>query len=212
MNKTSVKSYLFTDNFTPDKNLFANIYNLIDRNKSENNILNYFVLNKDKEINKTLFKFINKYFILNLFSLGEYLNNTNNKYIKINKAKKFEARTLIKDRYIGNEPIYEDFQDKLVYIFDRINNKKSEVKSKNINEKLDVTITGESLNQTNNASISHTNIIKSSIMNGKNIGSVKFEIKKEDYEKNIQFELNSIFERKAYQSETTKSVKIILIF
>ena len=201
LNKTTVPSYLFTDNFIPDKALFANIYNLMDHSNTNNNLLNYFVLNKEK-INKNLRKFINKYLAIIIFTEGKYLINTKTKYIKLNKMKKDEVKALIGDRCVEKEPSKEDYQETLNFLYERVILNKNEGKCKNFNDKLNSSQTvGDSLNISNNISINNTNNIKSNIFNGKNIGTVKFELKKEELEKNMPFEMNSIIESKAYLSE-----------
>ena len=117
-----------------ETDIYLKIKKLMNFKEKDNDILlEKFIINKDnKVIYKKLYKFIQKYYKIFLFSISDNENlNKNDKgnlYKKIIKSNIKDVRNLTKKRFIDkNCIIKEDFQEKLKFINNCFSNAGKEI-------------------------------------------------------------------------------------
>jgi hypothetical protein len=131
--KPSVPSYLNTHPYNHESNLYRNIIKHLDYKNDKDSIINDFLVTENKQINIKFLNLLMKYFNLHILHKGNYLSSKE-KYIKINKVKIKELRNVIKERFIGDDIVDEDIQEKLDFINDSIPSKRKDKYMKETNE------------------------------------------------------------------------------
>lgn len=187
-----------------DQNIYENIFNLLDLRAEGNTILNNFLIRSDKKLNKSFYKTIMKYLKLYLMVKGNY-SQTKDKYLKLNKSKIQELKSVLKDRCVGDVTIEEDFQEKLRFILNKIAPKKELGKGRTTNERLTTTSPG-----TNDSFQNGTNL--NTFKKGANEvfrkTMFKLENKKEDFEK-MPMELNNILQTESPDKSVFRPIIIV---
>jgi hypothetical protein len=141
VSKPSVPSYLNTHPYNHESNIYRNIIKHFDYKNDRDSIINDFLVTENIQINRNFLNFLMKYFNLHLLHKGNYLNSKD-KYFKINKLKTKELKNVIKERFIGDDIVDEDIQEKLDFINDSIPSKRKDKYLKEPNDILVSTASG----------------------------------------------------------------------